>query len=392
MIQEGFLIISDISGYSSYLNESELEHARDSLTDLLSILVDHAKSPLVISKLEGDAVFSYVKKGGILQSQTMVEIIETTYAAFRKALDLMIINTTCNCNACRNLPKLDLKFFVHYGQFSTQRIGNYTELVGNDVNLVHRLLKNSVKDEHAIPAYAAFTHPAVNALESPMIFETMAVHVETYPDVGEVKCYIQNLHHVWDQKKNTMRVVVTKDDALLTTDLDYPVPPMMLWEYLTKPDYRAIMTGADSMELTNKKGGRAGVDAVYVCAHGDSKTFQTIVDWEPFEQYTTHENFPLPGISANLTYRIAPTETGSRLSLYWGKAMGNRFWAALANLVVKTVIVKMAVKTRYILRDTILREIEEGKTAFEPSIRINPDLISAAVEDEFVSQGSGKKP
>lgn len=56
MIQEGFFLITpDISGYSVYLHESELDHARDSLTDLLSILVEHSKSPLVISKLEEDA-------------------------------------------------------------------------------------------------------------------------------------------------------------------------------------------------------------------------------------------------------------------------------------------------------------------------------------------------
>jgi len=389
MIQEGFLIISDITGYSTYLHESELEHARDSLTDLLSILVEHSKSPLVISKLEGDAVFSYVKKGGILQSQTMVEIIETTYAAFRRALDLMIINTTCSCKACRNLPNLDLKFFVHYGQFSTQKIGLYSELVGTDVNLVHRLLKNSVKDDHDIPAYAAFTQAAVGALDNPAIFDSMAGHVETYPDVGEVKCYIQNLHDVWEKKKNEMRVMVTDEDALLISNFDYPVPPMILWEYITKPEYRAIMTGADHMDLTNQTGGRAGVDAVYVCAHGESKSLQTIVDWEPFEQYTTRENIPLPGISAYLTYRVVPTETGSSLAMYWGKAMGNRFLAAIADLVVKHVIVKMAAKTRLQLGDTILHDLEEGKTAFEPLLKINPGWIASAVSDELASKGSG---
>jgi len=38
MAEQGFLIIADITGYSKYVNESELEHARDSLTDLLNIL------------------------------------------------------------------------------------------------------------------------------------------------------------------------------------------------------------------------------------------------------------------------------------------------------------------------------------------------------------------
>ena len=74
MTQQGFLIISDITGYSKYVNESELEHARDSLTALLNLLIRHTQSPLVISKLEGDAVFSYAPKGGFLQGQSLLDI------------------------------------------------------------------------------------------------------------------------------------------------------------------------------------------------------------------------------------------------------------------------------------------------------------------------------
>lgn len=58
-VQSGYLLLADISGYTAFLSESELEHARDTLTDLLGLLIDHARPPLVISKLEGDAVFSY---------------------------------------------------------------------------------------------------------------------------------------------------------------------------------------------------------------------------------------------------------------------------------------------------------------------------------------------
>jgi hypothetical protein len=161
MTPQGFLIISDITGYSKYVNESELEHARDSLTDLLNILIQHTQSPLVISKLEGDAVFSYAPAGGFLQGQSLLDMIETTYASFRKALELMVLNTTCPCNACRNLPNLDLKFFVHFGSYMTQKLGNFTELVGNDVNLVHRLAKNRIKAEMGFKAYAAFTQAVI---------------------------------------------------------------------------------------------------------------------------------------------------------------------------------------------------------------------------------------
>jgi hypothetical protein len=125
MTQQGFLIISDITGYSKYVNESELEHARDSLTALLNLLIHHTQSPLVLSKLEGDAVFSYAPAGGFLQGQSLLDMIESTYASFRKALELMVINTTCTCNACRNLPNLDLKFFVHFGSIHDPEIGKF---------------------------------------------------------------------------------------------------------------------------------------------------------------------------------------------------------------------------------------------------------------------------
>src|SRR3972149_1461425 len=104
MAEQGYLVISDISGYSRYIKESELEHARDSLAALLQLLIDHTRSPFAIAKLEGDAVFSYAPSNAFLQGQSLLEMMEGTYIAFRRALQLMIINTTCPCNACRNLP------------------------------------------------------------------------------------------------------------------------------------------------------------------------------------------------------------------------------------------------------------------------------------------------
>ena len=98
----------------------------------------------MISRLEGDAVISYAPEASFLQGQTMVEIIENTYVKFREARQRMRLNTSCGCNACQNIPNLDLKFFVHHGTYVLQKIANYTELVGNDVNAVHRLLKNRI--------------------------------------------------------------------------------------------------------------------------------------------------------------------------------------------------------------------------------------------------------
>ena len=309
----------------------------------------------------------------------MVETMENTYAAFRKALDLMIVNTSCTCNACRNLPNLDLKFFIHYGQFSTQRIGNYAELVGNDVNMVHRLLKNSVTDDLGISAYALYTSAVIDVFKDSEIFDLMPTHEETYRDVGKIQCFVQDMHEVWDRKKNELRVVVTEEEAMITVEVDYPVPPMILWNYITKPEYRAILYNSDYQAFENQQGGRAGIDTIYVCAHGDVKFFHTILDWQPFEQYTTNETLPFPGISENYTYRIFPTDSGSKMVVYCGKVIGSWPLRLIAGMMAKKYIKENFTNQAKQLREKILQDIEEGKTIFEPSIKINPDLISTAV-------------
>ena len=75
----GYLLLADISGYTAFLSESEQDHARETLTSLLEVLIDRTRPPLVVSKLEGDAVLSYTPDRGILSGQTLIEIIETIY-------------------------------------------------------------------------------------------------------------------------------------------------------------------------------------------------------------------------------------------------------------------------------------------------------------------------
>jgi hypothetical protein len=119
---EGYLLIADITGYTRYLSESELEHAQETLTALLELLVENTRPPLVISRLAGDAVISYGLRGDFFQGQTFIEKIEDIYVTFRKALERLVLNNTCRCNACANISLLDLKFFIHYGSFGIQHI------------------------------------------------------------------------------------------------------------------------------------------------------------------------------------------------------------------------------------------------------------------------------
>jgi len=370
MTQQGFLIISDITGYSKYLHESELEHARDSLTALLNLLLDHTKSPLVLSKLEGDAVFSHAPEHGFLQGQSLLDMIESTYASFRKALELMVLNTTCTCNACRNLPNLDLKFFVHFGSYMTQKLGNFNELVGNDVNLVHRLAKNHIKEETGCMAYAAFTQSVMDALGLTDFQNSLIPHRETFADVGKVQMYVQDMHTVWERLKDRVKIEVQPKEALVTHSHEFPVPPSILWEYVTKPEYRAILMGASSLDIRDQAQGRTGVDSSFYCYHGDMETRQLILDWRPFEGFTTDDSNPM-GLTSRVTYKLEPTETGSRLIHYWGKARGPWLRVMMFSLLAKFVYAPQVNKWAEELAQRIQQDLADGTTFISPPIEVD---------------------
>src|SRR6266576_1100323 len=52
-------LIADISGYTGYLADVELDHAQDILADLIGAVVTALRPGFRLAKLEGDAAFTY---------------------------------------------------------------------------------------------------------------------------------------------------------------------------------------------------------------------------------------------------------------------------------------------------------------------------------------------
>jgi hypothetical protein len=81
--QHGYLVIADISGYTSFIAKTELEHSHEILAELLGLLVEKFKPLMTISKLEGDAVFAYAAEEKISRGETLLQFLEDMYVAFR---------------------------------------------------------------------------------------------------------------------------------------------------------------------------------------------------------------------------------------------------------------------------------------------------------------------
>ena len=317
--QSGYLLLADISGYTAFLNDSELEHARDTLTDLLGLLIDHTKPPLVLSKLEGDAVFSYTwGEESFKDGQTLVELIEATYVAFRRAIELMVMNNTCQCAACANVSTLDLKFFVHHGTFAQQELRGQAELVGTNVTLVHRLMKNHVKEKTGIAAYTLYTDAAIQRLGVAGIAETMTPHVESLDHLDDVQLWVQDMHPVWERRRAEHRVDFHPS---FTADGDIGLPPEVVWSYLRQPSYRSVIVGADRVSVDRRKAGRVGSESQFQCFHGKHVLSQVILEWTPFERIVSQDTETMPLLN-KLTwkneFRLVPTESGTHLAISLG--------------------------------------------------------------------------
>ena len=109
----------------------------------------------------------------------LLDAIERCYFGFRRRRDVRQA-TSCECNACARIPDLDLKFVAHHGVAIHQKVAGRQELLGSDVIVVHRLLKNEVVEKLGIDAYALITQACIDATNLDPAALGMREHTETY--------------------------------------------------------------------------------------------------------------------------------------------------------------------------------------------------------------------
>lgn len=333
MERKGYLLIADITGYTTYLSESELEHAEQTLSSLLELLVTATPPPLAVAQLEGDAVMSYAFGDEMPAGQTFIETIEAIYVEFRRALELMVLNTTCECNACANIPSLDLKFFVHHGVFVVQPILDREQLVGSDVNLIHRLLKNSVTGTTGIVAYLLVTDPARLALSIEEESDWLQPHLEDVPDFGEVTVWIRDMRPAYATSRGEVRDFYGPDDVLSTMTTEISAPPHVVWDHLRDSMARNLIFGSDRYEIDGASNGWVGEGSTYRCFHGGSVLSQLVVEWSPPVRLVFKELVPVPGrpIHTILDFTLESTDGRStRLRLTATKPDGPPLQRSLA--------------------------------------------------------------
>ena len=279
--ETGLLVIADLTGYTSYVARSELEHAPAIAGDLLETIVGQLDPPFRLAKFEGDAAFLYVEDGRA-DGSLLLDAVQASYLAFRRRLRSIDQATSCDCNSCRLAPQLDLKLFVHHGSYVRSSISGREELAGSDVILVHRLLKGTAATAARANGFALFTTNAVTALGMDPVGLGLVASEEAIEHLGMVSTLTLDLEALWQDDSQRRRLDTDAGQVVFDIDTTINAEPSLVWAHLTSPSLRTLWEGPLVIEETSP-GGRRGVGTVAQCVTGRLATLEEIVDWQPYD-------------------------------------------------------------------------------------------------------------
>ena len=306
-IQEGYLLLADLSGFTAFVAGSEIDHAQPILEQILGNLVDSLTPTLRLCEIEGDAVFVYAPRAWVGRGELMAELVEDAYCSFRALRDTMVRNATCPCRACQGISGLELKFVVHAGDFVLQDLTGTPKPVGNAVNMVHRLLKNTVEPDTGWRGYVLYTDEAMKMMGlSP---EALRAGSESYAHVGSVTTYSAPLEVAYEAacERNVCRI--RPEEAHAVVERVFDAPPSLIWDWLNDMNKRSRWTTNARWSVLERPKERTSADASNHCATHD--VIERVLDWRPFDYYTVRlEASPWPVF---MTIEMHETDEGTLL-------------------------------------------------------------------------------
>jgi len=307
-IAGGYLVLVDLSGFTSFVAEAELDHSKVILADIFKLILARFAPRLQIAEIEGDAVFAYASDTQFPRGETLLEIIEATYFDFRDKQKSAQRTATCTCKGCKMIGQLDLKFITHYGEFILQDVGGRPKPLGTSVNLLHRLSKNKVSEATGWRGYALFTNASLHRMD----VHPLNVHAQTesYEHLGEVETFSMNLDDRYNEFTSDRYAILREEEAHVVLTREFPVPPSELWEWLNDPEKRILWMVGSDWHVQDRPEGRTSKGASNHCANSDF--VENILDWRPFSYYTV-ELIKKP-IRATVTAMLEPIANGTRVS------------------------------------------------------------------------------
>ena len=235
---KSLLFIPDISGFTQFVQSTEVEHSTHVIAELLEVLIKANTIDLKLAEIEGDALFFYKENEIVFQEQLLAQV-DKMFTAFYSHLKLLEKNRICPCNACATAPNLQLKIIAHCGELQFITVQNNRKPFGKQVIEVHRLLKNHINSDN----YVLISEDLAKEISMPMDYQSRFFQFEqgknTY-DNQEIKytyAIIETDKLQLSQFPNASKVQL-KNPPNLVTEQQLPLTPEAVFEVITNYAYR----------------------------------------------------------------------------------------------------------------------------------------------------------
>ncbi len=313
-MRHGIFILADIGGYTTFLSDVGIEHAKEITGHLLNGMFEVDSEIWKLGDVEGDCLFVY--SDDPLSPEEVFAYLRRVYEKFRESLEEVVTGSTCGCGACDRSGDLTLKFVVHCGEFDVEKIAGQQQLIGRDVVVAHRLLKNSIP----IREYALLTQPLFEVAEASG-FETIAGRDEY--DVGLVEYVYVDFADVRKAFHKRREVFLTEADADVVATVEIAAPLEFVWRVIKDmsrgPEMFPTLVKAETLTGTMEE-----VGSVHTCLHGDGMhVVHYRVAYDEANHRSTDRLTGVPVVERMLqTLEARASGTGTRFSFYYSTKSG----------------------------------------------------------------------
>jgi hypothetical protein len=191
-----FFCVPDITGFTRFVATADITFAKEVIPALLRRLIEANLLKMSVAEIEGDAIFFY-KTGRLPSVKRVAEQCKLFYRTFLDFMDALE-KSDPDSHQKYVADQLGLKVIIHYGAISCANIKGRTKLLGEDVIIAHKVLKNSIAEDN----YILFTDKYLKKIKEPEKLnswfdgEQLIAGSEEFEYIGEVTYHYISLEKI----------------------------------------------------------------------------------------------------------------------------------------------------------------------------------------------------
>lgn len=144
-ILPAFFCVPDITGFTKFISNADISFSKDFIAGLLRRLISANILKMNVGEIEGDAIFFY-RTGRLPSIKQVSKQCQQLFQTFYSFIDQVEKDDPENYAKHLADGQLGLKIIIHFGHISSANIKGRTKLIGEDVIITHKLLKNSIQE------------------------------------------------------------------------------------------------------------------------------------------------------------------------------------------------------------------------------------------------------